>query len=100
MNCEFEKALSKIEGVVNDLKQELPGIAFGYMGYTGRAEPLNGNKNGWYIFLPHPNCVGTNDDRVYLGATEDDLIKKARNPTDLAVHVREAFGVNRHKTAS
>ena len=93
MNYEFERALHKIEALVYHLKQELPGIAFGNMGHGAGsdAKPLNGRKAGWYIFLPHTNRVGTDDDWVYLGATEDDLVKKAGNPTDLAAQVKHMY---------
>jgi hypothetical protein len=50
---------------VNELKAELPGITYGYLGnvYFG---PWRDDRS-YYIFLPHPNRVGTYDDQVSLG---------------------------------
>src|SRR5271154_386340 len=48
---------------VEELKAELPGVTYGYIGNFERW----GDDRSLYIFLPHPDRVGSYDDSVSLG---------------------------------
>jgi hypothetical protein len=48
---------------VTELAQELPGISIGYLGNI----ELWGDDRAFYVFLPHPDRVGTYGDMVSLG---------------------------------
>ena len=56
-------AESLLRREVESLAKELPGITFGYLGNFERW----GDDRSFYIFLPHPNRIGSYLDMVYLG---------------------------------
>lgn len=76
---------------VEELKSELPGISFGYVGNVGvdRSGPYD--DRDWRVFLPvPPGGVRDFSTMVYLGSTES-LPKHATDIHSFEARVRRAY---------
>jgi hypothetical protein len=80
-----------LEGKAAELKRELPGVTFGYIGNCGvdRSGPFD--DRSWYIFLPHPGRVGDYSDRVG-GYRTRDLARMLEGWDRLADAARREMG--------
>lgn len=79
-----------LEGKAADLKRELPGVTFGYIGNCGSDRSGRFDDRSWYIFLPHPGRVGDYSDRLG-GYRTQDLGRMLEAWDRLAAAAREAM---------
>jgi hypothetical protein len=73
---QIANADKEISAKVDELKAELPGITYGYIGNI-EIGPYRDDRS-FRIFLPHPGRVGTYRDSVALGSIDDLPIALAK----------------------
>jgi len=63
--------LKRADEIIRELIKDLEGVSYGYIGNfwtDGRPDP---DDRAWYIFLPHPDRIGTASDRIGGYATNE-----------------------------
>lgn len=75
-----------LDGLVAELKRELPGISFGYIGNHENW----GDDRSFCVFLPHPDRIGCYEDSVGLGPYSQ-LPKAVENWEQIATTVRKYY---------
>ena len=57
----YDRLVKRVQRLLVQLNEVIGGGAtWGYLGNCG----IHGDDRSWYVFLPHPNRVGTADDRL------------------------------------